>query len=249
MGSREGLGAVADEGKLKQFPRVGTTIDEDDFLDGFLSAPEEAFCQAYVSDLKRNATAAVMAAGYTDNKNSAGVIGHRLLRNVSVKARIRQLEREALEAGGYDLEALKVSVMREYARIAFSDITDVVHISPEGASEGPERVKIHDRLAQMNGGQRLLDFGETLVAPTTNLPADVTAAIKGIKAIYTGKSGVFRGFEITMHDKMNALGVIAEACGIKKNQVALTDADGGPLVFNWSARPETPEAEEAAADA
>jgi phage terminase small subunit len=199
---------------------------------------QEAFCQAYVADASRNATKAAVAAGYSEK--TARTQASMLLTRLNIKARIRELEREALRNAGYDPSAMSAAVMREYVRIAFSDITDVIHVSP--GRDDPDREQSLRELAELNGGQRVLDFGETLVVPTVGLPSDATAAIKGIKCSY-GKSGFFEGFEISLHDKMNALRVLAEASGVIKNTLALTGSEGGPVALRWA----EDEPEEAAA--
>ena len=208
-------------------------IDGEDIIEIGLKPREEAFCRAYVADAKRNATKAAIEAGYTEN--SAATTGYRLLRNVQVKSRIRELEREALEASGYKLEHVGAAVMREYVRLAFSDVTDVIHISPDRSD--PRREEVLEQVAKMNGGQHVIDFGEMLIVPTVDLPSDVTAAIKSIKSNY-GKKGRFEGYEVTMHDKLNALRVLAEASGVIKNQLALTAPEGGSIAIRWMTREE-----------
>lgn len=198
---------------------------------GALSPREEAFCRAYVLDVKRNGTQAVISAGLTENRESARVMAARLLARISVKAYIRELEREALEAAGVKSREMAAAVMREYMRIAFSDITDVIHISP--SSEDPGRGDALEELARLNGGQRVIDFGETIAVPTTNLSSDVTAAIKNISVKRSAKTGMFEGIDVSMHDKLNALRVLAEASGLIKNAVALNDGAGGPVAIRW----------------
>jgi len=191
---------------------------------------QERFCQEYVADPKRNGTQAAIAAGYTENRDSAAVQASRLLSSVKIKARIRELEREALATAGYSADAMRAMVMREYVRLAFSDISDFYHVSPD--EDDPERRRVLDDLAALHGGQRVLDFGEVIVVPTTALPSDITAAIKTVKCNYSPK-GRFLGFEVAMHDKLAALRVLAEASGVIKNELALTDPNGEPLTIRW----------------
>jgi hypothetical protein len=198
---------------------------------GSLSPREEAFCRAYVCDVKRNGTQAAIEAGLTENRKSAAEMARRLLRKIETKSRIRELEREALEAAGVRSREMAAAVMREYMRIAFSDITDVIHVSP--SYDDPERGASLAAVARLNGGQHVLDFGETIVAPTTHLPSDVTAAIKSISVRYN-KNGNPEGFDVSTHDKLSALRVLAEASGLIKNTVALTDGEGQPLTVRWA---------------
>ena len=196
-----------------------------------LSPLKEAFCRAYAADISRNGTAAAIAAGYTDKPASAAVTASRLLKDVKVRGRIRELEREALAEAGYDGAQMRAMVMREYVRLAFSNITDFYYISPDRYD--PSREETIRAIAAMHGGQRPLDFGETLIVPTVCLPDEVTAAIKKVKCEYD-KHGDVLGFEIDMHDKLAALRVLAEATGAVKNSVEVTGEDGGPLAFKWA---------------
>ena len=192
---------------------------------------KEKFCHAYVADIRRNGTQAAIDAGYTQNRASAAVQASRLLRDVKVKARVRELEVDALAEAGYSGDTMKTMVMREYVRIAFSDASDFYIVSPN--QDDPNRQKILEDLSSINGGQSVLDFGEVLVVPTCNLPSDVTAAIKNVKCNYDRK-GNFLGFEIDMYDKLAALRVLAEASGVVKNTLALTDPNGEPLTIRWA---------------
>ena len=178
-----------------------------------LNAMQERFCQEYAADARSNATRAAIVAGYSEK--TAYSQASRLLKSVEVKARVRELRQCALEASGYDKETLRVAVMRELVRIGFSDITDVVQISP--SSQDPNRKDVLDALASLSGGQRILDFGELLIAPTPNLSADTTAAIKSIKC-KTDKDGQITGIDVDMHDKIQALRLLAEPAGITKGE-------------------------------
>jgi phage terminase small subunit len=218
-------------------------MDEDNGeIYGGLSPKEEAFCRAYVADVKRNGTQAAIDAGLTKNRETACVTASRLLRKIKIKARVRELEREGLEAAGVKSQEMAAAVIREYMRIAFSDITDIIHISP--SSGDPERANVLEELARLNGGQRVIDFGETLIVPTTGMPASVTAAIKNISVKYNAKTGMPE-VDVSLHDKMNALRILAEASGMIKNTVALTGGEGGPLVISWADDPSSADSEPA----
>lgn len=170
-------------------------------------AQHELFCRAIAEDIRGNGTQAAIDAGYTQNRASAAVQASRLLKDVKIRARIRELRYEALREAGFSGERSKMLVLEQLHNIAESDITDVVHISPDRGD--PDREKVLDDLAAINGGQRVIDFGETLVVPTTALPRRVTSAIKNFKLI-TDKGGAVAGIEVTMHDKNPALKTLAE---------------------------------------
>ena len=95
-----------------------------------LSAMEEAFCAAYVTDIRRNATQAAISAGYSER--SAYNQGSRLLEREWVKERIRELVRETIHAAAEDPKQLAVHIYRALINTAMSDITDVVQIVHPG---------------------------------------------------------------------------------------------------------------------
>lgn len=164
-----------------------------------LNALQERFCLEYVTDPRRVAKSAAIRAGYSEK--TAESQASRLLRQVKVKSRVRELEMEALETAGYDRETLRAAVMRELVRIAKSDITDVVAISP--SPEDQSRTDALRAHAEACGGQFPLDFGGVLVYPTGPMAADVTAAIRSIKQTKEGIS-------VELHDKLSALKTLAE---------------------------------------
>lgn len=167
----------------------------------------EGFCQAMAADIRGNGTQAAIDAGYTNNRASAAVQASRLLKDVKVRARIRELRRELLREAGYSGERSRMLVLEQLHNIAGSDITDVVQISP-GPGD-PNRQRVLDDLAAMHGGQRALDFGETIAVPTTALPRHVTGAIRTIECV-TDRGGAVTGFKVVMHDKNGALKTLAE---------------------------------------
>lgn len=86
-----------------------------------LSDKQERFCLEYLVDL--NATAAARRAGYS--KRTANEQAARLLANVSIQARVRELK-----AARAERTRLKADdVVRELALVAFSDIGEVVDFS------------------------------------------------------------------------------------------------------------------------
>ena len=192
-----------------------------------LNAMQERFCLEYAADARSNATRAAIVAGYSEK--TAYSQASRLLKSVEVKARVRELRQQALLQSGFDKETLRVAVMRELTRIGFSDVTDVVQISP--AKEDSNRNEVLSALAAQNGGQRMLDFGHTLVSPTPCLSQDVTAAIKGIK-LNTGKDGIVLGIEVDMYDKMQALKLLAEVAGVTKGDAVEVTVNVGDELEN-----------------
>jgi len=81
-----------------------------------LSPMHERFAHEYVIDL--NATQAYIRAGYKARGQSAASAAERLLRNVEVQLLISALQRDRLQG----MELTQERVLREVARLAFSDI-------------------------------------------------------------------------------------------------------------------------------
>jgi phage terminase small subunit len=85
-----------------------------------VNARQQRFCEEYLIDL--NATQAAIRAGYSSA--SAGELGCALLKNVKVRARIDAELAERSRRTGVTADR----VVRELARVAFADITDVVDV-------------------------------------------------------------------------------------------------------------------------
>lgn len=187
------------------------TEEEHDFL---LNEMQEKFCLEYVSDPKSNATQAAIRAGYAEK--SARVKASQLLTKGNIKARIRELRREALEKSGYDKENIRELVMRRLAAIVSTHITDVVQISPD--RNDPNRDEILEELARLHGGQSMIDFGEMLIAPTSNMPEEVTAALKSLNIKQIPRTNSM-SVEVDLHDPIAAAKLLAEITGLKSPEV------------------------------
>jgi phage terminase small subunit len=132
-----------------------------------LNEKQAKFCREYLIDL--NACQAAIRAGYS--AKTARQIGCRLLTQVNVEAEIRQLRAQACEKSG----VTHAKVLKELARIAFSDARNVMSWGPDGvkllpsdslsndvaatvseASEtiskdgGSIKLKLHDKLAALD---------------------------------------------------------------------------------------------------
>jgi hypothetical protein len=168
----------------------------------------EKFARAYVYETNGNATAAAKRAGY--GEKSAYQQGWRLSKKVEVRERIREIRMEALRESGYDKESVRRIITERLISIVMTKLTDVVNISP--GMDDPNRAEVLDSLARMNGGQRALDFGEVLVAPTAGMSECAQMAIKKI-CPETGKSGLV-SMNIEMHDPIAAARTLASILGI-----------------------------------
>lgn len=180
--------------------------------DFILTEQQESFCLEYVSDPKSNASAAAIRAGYAEG--SARITASRLLTRANIKARIRELRREALEKSGYDKDSVRELVMRRLAAIVSTNITDVIQISPD--RNDPNRDEILEELARLHGGQSMIDFGEMLLAPTSNMPEEVTAALKSLNIKQIPRTNGM-SVEVDLHDPIAAAKLLAEITGLKES--------------------------------
>lgn len=92
--------------------------DEVEVVGDVLNDRQRAFVQEYLVD--HNATRAAIRAGYTPT--SARTVGPRLLQNDVVGAAVQRAQAERSRRTGVTAER----VLRELARVAFSDVTEVV---------------------------------------------------------------------------------------------------------------------------
>ncbi len=89
-----------------------------------LSAKQKRFCEEYIVD--NNATQAAIRAGYSEK--TACSQGNRLLTKVEIDKYIGELR----EKRSIRTQITADRVLEEYARIAFSDLRQVVTWSPQG---------------------------------------------------------------------------------------------------------------------
>ncbi|WP_122593263.1 terminase small subunit [Pseudomonas viridiflava] len=155
-----------------------------------LTAKQQRFVDEYLIDL--NATQAAARAGYS--KKTANEQGSRLLANVSVSAAIRQ----GMNARAGRVEITQDMVLKELAKIGFSDIRKVVRWGEtqvrmvDGDDDGPEDMVPYHGLA-------LIDSSEIDEA-TAGAIAEVSQGKEGLK--------------VKLHDKKGALVDIGRHLGM-----------------------------------
>lgn len=149
-----------------------------------LNARQQRFIDEYLIDL--NATQAAIRAGYSENGST--VQGTRLLANASIAAALR--EAMDLRAGRTGVTADKV--LREYAKIGFSDIRKV---TKWGSKPEPQE-----------GETPVTDYPVELI-PSDQIDDDTAAAVSEISLTSSG-------IKIKMHDKRAALDSIARHLGM-----------------------------------
>lgn len=151
-----------------------------------LTAKQQRFVKEYLVDL--NATKACIRAGYS--VKSADKIGSQLLGKSGVAAAIAAAQEKLAKK----LEITQERVLREYAKLAFSDIRNVVRWG--------ESVMV-----------KMEDDGEVVVRNTLALVSssdidDDTAA--AVEEVSEGKTGL----KVKMHDKARALDALAKHLGL-----------------------------------
>lgn len=183
-----------------------------------LNAMQERFCQEYVSDPKRNQTKAALRAGYS--KKSARMQSSRLMTNDNIRRRIRELYQEALEEAGYSAEEMKLLIMRKLTGIVLTDAADISKVI---YADDERRKAALAQMADANGGQGVIDFGDALVyvKPADEWTPDERAAVK---SVFMDKYGI----KVETYDKTAALKALAEIAGLTKSDVNvnLSIADG-----------------------
>ena len=134
-------------------------------------------------------------------------------------SRIKALRNEALVASGYDKERVRELIMRRLAGIVSTHVTDIVHISP--GRDDPNRDDVLNELAEANGGQTVLDFGDMLIVPTTCMTEEMSGSIKKIKAIPPTEHSN-GGIEVEMNDVIAAAKLLAEISGVKEADTSVS---------------------------
>lgn len=153
-----------------------------------LTPKQRRFVDEYLIDL--NATQAAIRAKYS--KNTANEQGARLLANVSVQAAIaeRMKDREKRT------EITQDKVLRELAKIGFSDIRKVVRW-------GETEV----RMVEADDGDDLVPYHGLALVDSAEVDDDTAAAISEVSQ---GRDGL----KVKFHDKKGALVEIARHLGM-----------------------------------
>lgn len=155
-----------------------------------LTAKQQRFVDEYLIDL--NATQAAIRAGYS--KKTASSQGERLLRNVEVR-RYLQAQRQDLQGR---TKITQEMVLRELAKIGFSDIRKVVRW-------GETMVRMAD--ADDEGAEDMVPYHGLALIDSTEIDDDTAAAIAEVSQ---GRDGL----KVKLHDKKGALVDIGRHLGM-----------------------------------
>lgn len=171
------------------------------------NARHERFAQALASGM--SATDAYADAGYSGDRTAAS----RLSTNVNVQARVAEI----LSAGAERAEINQEMVLRELAKIGFSDIRKAIKwnghlVTEEDNPDGGDVLVV----------KTIVSNHVTLI-DSEDLDDDTAAAIAQISQNATG------GISLKMHDKKGALVDIGRHLGMFRDKVEVTGKDGGPL--------------------
>lgn len=179
-------------------------------MDEKITAKQQRFIEEYLVDC--NATQAAIRAGYSE-KSAQQIGAENLLKPVILTA--IDVRRAALSK---KLEIDAERVLREYAAIAFAQLTDYVQI----ATKPHYKFGVHPLTGKLDmipvGG-----YQQVTLTDTATLPEYKLAVLAGIKQ---GENGI----EIKMHDKIKALEALGRHLGLFNDKLQL---EGG-LQVNFS---------------
>lgn len=168
-----------------------------------LTDKQRRFVDEYLVDL--NATQAAIRAGYS--QKTAASIGEENLR----KPEIAKAVQDAQAARAKRTEITQDMVLRELAKIGFSDIRKIVRW-------GKTELRVAD--AEEDGATEV-HHGLALVS-VDEIDDDTAAAISEISE---GREGL----KVKLHDKKGALVDIGRHLGMFKKRVEHTGKNGGPV--------------------
>lgn len=170
-----------------------------------LTDKQRRFVDEYLVDL--NATQAAIRAGYS--QKTAGQIGEQNLK----KLEIAQAIQEAQAARSKRTNITQDMVLRELAKIGFSDIRKIVRW-------GKTELRVTD--AGDDEGEATEAYHGLALVSADDIDDDTAAAISEISE---GREGL----KVKLHDKKGALVDIGRHLGMFKDRVEHSGPDGGPI--------------------
>lgn len=170
-----------------------------------LTDKQRRFVDEYLVDL--NATQAAIRAGYS--QKTAGQIGEQNLKKLEVAAAVQ----EAQAARAKRTEITQDMVLRELAKIGFSDIRKIVRW-------GKTELRVTD--AGDDDGEVTEAYHGLALVGADDIDDDTAAAISEISE---GREGL----KVKLHDKKGALVDIGRHLGMFKDRVEHSGPNGGPI--------------------
>lgn len=170
-----------------------------------LTDKQRRFVDEYLVDL--NATQAAIRAGYS--QKTAGQIGEQNLKKLEIAAAVQ----EAQAARAKRTEITQDMVLRELAKIGFSDIRKIVRW-------GKTELRVAD--AGDDEGEVTEAYHGLALVSADDIDDDIAAAISEISE---GREGL----KVKLHDKKGALVDIGRHLGMFKDRVEHSGPNGGPI--------------------
>ena len=171
---------------------------------GRLSNRQRLFVKEYLVDL--NATQAAIRAGYS--VKTAGQIGDQNLRKLQIAAAIEEEMRNRASR----IEITQDMVLRELAKIGFSDIRKIVRWGNTELRQGVDA----------DGESVTEPYHGLMLVGADDLDDDTAAAIAEI-------SESAQGLKVKLHDKKGALVDIGRHLGMFPSRTEITGRNGGPI--------------------
>ena len=171
---------------------------------GRLSNRQRLFVKEYLVDL--NATQAAIRAGYS--VKTAGQIGDQNLRKLQIAAAIEEEMRNRASR----IEITQDMVLRELAKIGFSDIRKIVRWGNTELRQGVDA----------DGESVTEPYHGLMLVGADDLDDDTAAAIAEI-------SESAQGLKVKLHDKKGALVDIGRHLGMFPSRTEITGKNGGPI--------------------
>lgn len=170
-----------------------------------LTDKQRRFVDEYLVDL--NATQAAIRAGYS--QKTAGQIGEQNLKKLEIAAAVQ----EAQAARAKRTEITQDMVLRELAKIGFSDIRKIVRW-------GKTELRVADA---GDDEEEVTEAYHGLALVSADDIDDDTAA--AISEISEGREGL----KVKLHDKKGALVDIGRHLGMFKDRIEHSGPNGGPI--------------------
>lgn len=181
---------------------------------GGLTPKQARFVEEYLIDL--NATQAAIRAGYSPP--TAQEQSSRLLSNVIVASAVAK----AMEQRSARTEITQDMVLRELAKIGFSDIRKAVKWYSQTNVAAIDTDAEIEALAE-EGALRFAVANQVELVSSDEIDDDTAAAVSEVSMTDRG------GLKVKFHDKQAALVNIGRHIGMFRDRVELTGKDGAPI--------------------
>ena len=166
----------------------------------------ERFCREYVID--HNGTQAAIRAEYSEK--TAKEQASRLLTNGNILARVEELDQAKTD----ELEITQERILKEYAKLAFTNSDDLMLYTDEYIISEPETDETPAVYKKVS---------RAYLKPHDDLTENQKGVVQEIRETQTG-------IAIKLYDKKSALDSLAKIKGMFVDKHEVTGKDGEPLV-------------------